>query len=268
MQGGATLQLRKGQLNCGAELACMLLDAYTTDSTPATEESVDRVLHVLSAFPSEQRKENNEEEEEEPPIEQCSKVASATVKWLKKVSGLAYAPQIYGNVASYITRCLGWMGLGLAMPHYARSNDYQSFSSAVAAAVGDGLPGEEDLFIARAALHIASTLPSPCFPGTPAISSLTRARDFLSTYPTVAGHAVPSTPLIHFLDLYLEALEKKSSPLVDVLLNKYKISLDRDPSLWDLIERSRGMYAPAPVAPMPGMFGDLFRSMMMPGVGS
>lgn len=267
-QAGAELQLRKGQLNCGVELACMLLDAYTTDSAPATDESVDRVLRVLRAFPSEQINEKDEEEEEEPPIDQCSKVASATVKWLKKVSGLAYAPQIYGSVASYITRCLGWMGLGLAMPHYARSNDCQSFASAVAAAAGQGYPGEEDLFIARATLHTASTPPSPSFPGTPAINSLKRARDFLSTYPIAAGHAVPSTPLVHFLDLYLEALEKQSSPLVDVLLEKYKLTLDRDPSLWDLIEKSRSMYAPAPRAPMPGMFGDLFRSMMMPGLGS
>lgn len=244
----------------------MLLDAYTTDSTTATEELVGRVLRVLSAFPSEQTKENDKKEEEEPPIDQCLKVASAANKWLKKVSGLAYAPQINENLASYITKCLGWMGLGLAMPHYARSNDFFSFASAVAAAVREGHPGEEDLFIARAALHIASALPYPSFPGTPATTSLERAREFLSTYPTAAGHAVPSTPLIHFLDLYLEALEKKSSPLVDVLLNKYKITLDRDPSLWDLIGRSRGIYAP--VVQMQGMFGDLFRSMMMPGVGS
>jgi golgi to ER traffic protein 4 len=242
----------------------MLLDAYTTDSTPASDESVDRVLRVLSAFPVESKNEI-EEEEEEPPIDQCSKVASAAVKWLKKVAGLAYAPQIYGNVASYITKCLGWMGLGIAMPHYARSNDFSSFASAVAAAADEGQPGEEDLFIARAVLSTASTVPSPTLPGTPAVTSLKRAREFLSIYPTAAGHAVPSTPLTHFLDLYLEALEKKSSPLVDILVDKYKITLERDPSLWDLIEKSRSIFAPAPVAPMPGLFGDLFRSMMMPG---
>lgn len=79
-QGGALLQLKKGQVNCGTELACMLLDAYTNDATPATEESVQRVLRVLSAFPAEQK----ESEVEEPPIESCSKVATAAVKWLKK----------------------------------------------------------------------------------------------------------------------------------------------------------------------------------------
>lgn len=159
------------------------------------------------------------------------------------------------------------MGLGLAMPHYARSNNFSSFASAVEAAVKEANPGEEDLFIARAVLQIASTVPSSPPHGTPAVTSLVRARDFLSTYPTAAEHAVPSTPLTHFLDLYLEALEKKSSPLVDILLEKYKVTLERDPSLWELIEKSRNMYAPAPVAPMPGLFGDLFRSMMMPGLG-
>jgi hypothetical protein len=245
----------------------MLLDAYTTDSTPATDASVGCVLRVLSSFPSEATKETDNEDEEEPPIEQCSKVASAAVKWLKKVSGLSHAPEIYGIVASYITECLGWMGLGLAMPHYARSNNFFPFGDAVAAAVSHSHPGEEDLFIARAVLTIVATIPSPSEPGTPAMNSIQRAGHFLPAYQASGQRPLPSTPLLRFLDLYLEALEKRSSPLVDVLLEKYEITLNRDPSLLELIEKSRAMYAPAPVPQMPGMFGELFRSMMMPGRG-
>lgn len=245
----------------------MLLDAYTTDVTQATEESVGRVIRVLSAFPCQQNKGNSEQEDDDPPIEQHSKVATAAVKWLKKVFGLSYAPKIYGNVACYMTRCLGWMGLGLAMPYYARSYDLQEFADAVAAAVKEAHPGEEDLFIARAVLHTAATVPSPPPPGCPAMSSFDRARAVLGHYPLATGQPEPSTPLVHFLHLYLQALEKRSSPLVDLLLEKYKITLDRDPSLLELIDRSRSMYAPAPVAPMSGIFGDMFRSMMMPGIG-
>ena len=58
----------------------MLIDAYTTDLTPASEESVQRVLHMLSAFPTEPQT----SEELEPPIDGCSKVASAAIKWLVK----------------------------------------------------------------------------------------------------------------------------------------------------------------------------------------
>ena len=79
MQGGALLQLRKGQLNCGAELGSMLVDAYTTDITPANEEAVQRVINIMEAFPNEARL-----EDEDPPIERCTKVASGAVKWLKK----------------------------------------------------------------------------------------------------------------------------------------------------------------------------------------
>lgn len=79
MQGGALLQLRKGQLNCGAELGTMLVDAYTTDAVPGSEEAVGRVLNIMDAFPNEARL-----EDEDPPIERCTKVASAAVKWLKK----------------------------------------------------------------------------------------------------------------------------------------------------------------------------------------
>ena len=159
------------------------------------------------------------------------------------------------------------MGLGLAMPQYARSNDFSSFAAAVAAAVKEAHPSEEDLFITQAALEIVAAGPFTSTNAASSNNSIQRAREFLSAYPTAAGHAVPSTPLTHFLNLYLEALEKISSPLVDILLEKYTVTLERDRSFLELIEKSRSKYAPAPQAQMPGLFGNLFRSMMMPGQG-
>ena len=146
------------------------------------------------------------------------------------------------------------------MPHYVRSNDSAAFAAAVASAAAHGEPSEEDLFITRAVLYTASTRPVH---GT--VTSLARAKDVLARYPEAAGHAVPATPLIHFLELLLEALEKRSHVLVDVLLGKYESSLDRDPSLEELTQKCSDMWAPKPVAPGGGLFGDLFRSMLMPG---
>ena len=154
------------------------------------------------------------------------------------------------------------MGLGIAMPYYARSQDLSAFAVAVAAAAAHGTADEEDLFIVRAVLHTACSRPAA--QGSSGVTSLSRARELLEKYSAAAGHAVPETPLLHFLDLFLEALEKRASPLVDVLLKKYEVSLQRDPSMVELVERAREMFAPAPIAPMPGMFGSLFRSMMMP----
>ena len=156
-------------------------------------------------------------------------------------------------------RCLGWTGLGVATPHFVRSDKLSEFSSAIATSAAQGYPREEDLFIARAVLNTAST--KPCYGS---VTSLARAQEVLAEYAVAAGHAVPATPLTRFLGLFLEALDKRSPALVDVLLQRYSESLYRDDSLWDLVGKARDIYAPAPVAPMPGIFGDLFRSMLMP----
>ena len=57
----------------------MLVDAYVTDACPATQEAVQRVLNIMEAFPTQPHG-----EDEEPPIDRCTKVVSAAVKWLKK----------------------------------------------------------------------------------------------------------------------------------------------------------------------------------------
>lgn len=175
------------------------------------------------------------------------------------MDGLEYAPRIYGQLALYIMRCLGWTGLGVATPNFVRSDNLKEFAEAVVASVAQGNPGEEDLFIARAVLHTVSTKPLHA-----SVTSITRAREVLAHYATAAGHALPDTPLMHFITLFIEALEKRSVPLVDILLQEYAESLYRDESLWDLVGKARDIYAPAPVAAMPGIFGDLFRSMLMP----
>lgn len=71
-------QLGAGQLNAGTELGCMLAEAYTTDAAPAEAAAVGRLLRVLAAFPTAPAS-----DDDDPPVEACSKVASAAVKWMK-----------------------------------------------------------------------------------------------------------------------------------------------------------------------------------------
>lgn len=77
LQSGSILQLKHSQANCGTELAIMLLDAYITDNTPATTESLGRILHIIEAFPT-----IPSSEDEDPPIERCNKIISQSLKWL------------------------------------------------------------------------------------------------------------------------------------------------------------------------------------------
>lgn len=137
-----------------------------------------------------------------------------------------------------------------------------------------GKAAEQDLFLARTTLLLLSTpQPYPLLTG----NSLQRARQYLDNdYPEVfekmmreSGATGPergekdagNTPLVHFLRLFVEALEKKKPELADLLLDKYSKFLDRDPMLMELAIKSKEMYAPSGrvLPPIHGMFGDLFK---------
>ncbi len=49
LQEGARLQLQRGQLNCGAELCQLLVEAYVADKLQPTDEAVSSELQRLPA---------------------------------------------------------------------------------------------------------------------------------------------------------------------------------------------------------------------------
>ncbi len=78
-QEGARLQLQKGQINCGVELALLLVEAYRADGLPPSEEAVERLNLLLDAFPRQGRPAGAD-----PPVGECSRVVAAAVKWLRR----------------------------------------------------------------------------------------------------------------------------------------------------------------------------------------
>lgn len=193
MQQGALLQLKFGQVNCATELGCMLADAYTTDATPADEGSVLRILSLIDAFTTE-----GDSPDAEPPIGSATKIVSATLKWLSKVHGEGFAPAVHNAFAAYITRCLGWRGLGIATPHYALCSDVGAFVVAVAEGIKHGQAYEEDLFVTRAALSLAAARQQPG-----QLDGIRRAQEFLLEYEKQMDRPL-DTPLINFLRMFLE----------------------------------------------------------------
>jgi hypothetical protein len=174
---------------------------------------------------------------------------------------------VEGALAAHITRCLGWAGLGTALPHYARSDDVWGLAAALAEGAAHAAPEEEDLLLARAALQIACTGPR----GARARQPIALAEGLLATYREVAGRALPTTPLMNFVGLFLEALDLAARPLAEMLLQRYRPALERDPSLRELAERcAAARLGPAAggggggTAGLPPMFGDLFQQILGP----
>lgn len=171
--------------------------------------------------------------------------------------------RLEGRLAAYITASLGSQGLGYALPHYAAAGDATSMCAAVAAAAAAGRPEEEGLFVARAALTLAAAVPPPAAPLAVALQQqLAAAQQVLGgAYAAAAGHAVPDTPLIHFTALFLEALGRQSNELAQLLLQRYQLSIDRDPTLWKLVMKCRGVHLP-PVPGSGGGMADMLSSML------
>ncbi|KAM3347189.1 hypothetical protein ACQJBY_021262 [Aegilops geniculata] len=51
LQSGATIQLKHGQVTCGAELAVLFVDTLVKGQFPYNEETFDRVRKIYEAFP-------------------------------------------------------------------------------------------------------------------------------------------------------------------------------------------------------------------------
>ncbi len=70
--------------SCPADSPCnpggiLLLQAYEADNVAPSEAAVQRVLDIISSFPK-----AGPSEGYEPPVEDCSRLAAAAVKWLRK----------------------------------------------------------------------------------------------------------------------------------------------------------------------------------------
>lgn len=178
--------------------------------------------------------------------------------------------QLEGRLAAYVTASLGWQGLGFALPHYARAGDAAAMAAAVAAAAAEGSSEEEELFVARAALTMAAARPPPAAPASVARQQqLDAARHLLGgAYAAAAGHAPPDTPLLHFVSLFLEAMGRGSPDLAQLLQQRYQPSIERDPALWQLLDRCRSLHLPAAagggMGGMGGMLSDVLGMLAQP----
>lgn len=264
LQRGALLQLEKGQFSCGVELANMLTEVYVKDSANTSKENVDRIFSILSAFPVQP----DENEGIENTVSCHLAMVAGAVKWLKKSPSpdtAEFIATLHLSHAEYITSLLGWIGLGAAMPHYAKAPTVAPLARALFSACRRSgranVDAEEDLFLLRGALQCV--ISPPATSPESLSSGIDKSQQLLQEYESLVGCPLPHTPLMNFLRLFLEALRHKSAPLVQLLIEKYKPSLERDSSLLGLVRKSADLHAPS-VTMMngAGLFGNLFRSLV------
>jgi hypothetical protein len=143
-----------------------------------------------------------------------------------------------------------------AEKHFLRSDAPEAFARAVLAWAGEGLAEERDLFVARAVLRTLGT------------RNLRLANKVLISSLELAQPPLPHSPLINFLRFLCLTLERDAYPLMQMLRNKYKASLARDPAFGPLLDQIATAFYPRQAAPAGGVGGggmaDLMRAFLNP----
>ncbi len=227
LASGAAQQFASGQLTCGAELLGLLVDAYVTDGMEPASQALSSVLDVMRALPTAARPLLAAGSVDEPPaeLEDVSRAVMAAIKWAHKGGADSAVEQLHDAFAEWTLSAYGWRQFGKAALHFSRGADAAGYAAALAGVVAQADPREAPLFVARAVLQTLA-----CAHARSADRQLRHAEQLL----VACGAALPelaSTPLAHFCELLLQALQLRRHALLGLLRERYATSLAWDPAL-------------------------------------
>lgn len=258
LEEGACMQLGRGQFNCGLELALLLAEDYSSDKLPVSEVAIQRLITILRAWPT------GDEATEES--EGATRFIGAALKWCRSCGDRGEdSALLHDSLAKYLWETLNIKGLAAVTAHFARGRDYYSFAAIIFEAAAQGSPEEEDLFLARALLQTLLIGPA----GRSAAAAEARREmvlgcsDILNGYECMSRRLLPRTPLVNFLRLLLEALDKHSSlNLMRILRREYAPTLQRDPTFKTMLDRIEELWFGArQQGGMGGMLGNIMQML-------
>ncbi|EIE25182.1 hypothetical protein COCSUDRAFT_65140 [Coccomyxa subellipsoidea C-169] len=250
LQQGARLQLKGDQLTCGSELALLLIHDLEADGFKLSE--LHRITDLLECI-----RKPYTESRDSPEIKEATKITSAAIRWVKKMGDEEAAKKLHSTLAALICKCQGAEGLLAASEHFSRGDDPAAFAAYLADVSSKGSHSEHDLILTRAVLQVlavgrASQLDM----------QLAFARELMGGFSnrTASAAASISTPLTHFLEFLLQALDGRSLSLLELLQKEYSHSLARDPDLGEMLETVKQTYFPSMGGQgMSSLLGNIFQ---------
>jgi hypothetical protein len=255
LRAGAVQQLSSNQINCGMELANMLLEAYTANREAASADTLGSIQAILEALPQPLQLADPESTSE---LEETSRFVMAALKWANKQGAAAAVQQIHDAYAAWIYAAFGWRQFSKAALHYSRGADATAYAAAIEAVSSQAGGSEADLFVTRAVLQTLA-----CAHAATKDRQLKHAADLLQActqlQPRLAG-----LPLTHFCELLLQALALRKPSLVTLLQSRYQPRLELDPSFdafLSTIEQTYFNIMPAAGAGG-GLLGGLLKSLL------
>ncbi|KAG0623105.1 hypothetical protein M758_3G148600 [Ceratodon purpureus] len=197
-------------------------------------------------------------------VEGCTSFLRAALKWSIETGGFSRgAPELHDMLGQYI-----WtespapvctpnqhQEMMKASQHFVRGNQPEAFAKVVVECMNKCYPSEADLVIARAVMLYLSL-------GN--LRDANRLWDSVRQRLSDSSQDFPDSPLLHFVKFLLSTLERDALPLFRMLRQKYKPSLDRDPSLEEYLDEvAERFYNVQRRNGMQGMLGDFMKMFAM-----
>ncbi|KAG9445315.1 hypothetical protein H6P81_016655 [Aristolochia fimbriata] len=264
LQSGASLQLKQGQVTCGAELAVLFVDTLVKGKFECNEDKLDRIRKIYKEFPcvsvpqqvgvdEDMQKLSEALGAAKIRVEGCSSFLKAAIRWSAEFGAPQNgSPELHDMLAEYIYSESPEMDMAKVSLHFVRGSHPEKFASTLVNFMGKCYPGEDDLAIARAVLMYL------------ALGNLRLANyllDEVRKQLKAKDLEFPRSDLIKFILYLLQTLERDALPLFRILRQNFKTCIEREPAfdelLDDIAERFYGVRRKSGL----GMFGDLFKMM-------
>ncbi|XP_022748491.1 Golgi to ER traffic protein 4 homolog isoform X1 [Durio zibethinus] len=263
LHSGACLQLKHGQVTCGAELAVLFVETLVKGKIPYDEDILDRVRKIYKVFPQIPLPSNlgvDDDVQEltealgaaKTRVEGCSSFLRAAIKWSAEFGAHRNGdPELHVMLAEYIYSESPELDMARVSYYFVRGNNPKKFASALVNFMGKCYPGEGDMAIARAVLLYLS------------MGNLRDANCLMDELKEqVASQELnfPQSDLIQFISCLLLTLETEALPLFNILRVNFTSSIDREPAFNALLDDiAEKFYGVKRRNPLEGMFGELFK---------
>ena len=224
---GCKLLLPRGDVTAGSELALTLSKGYLESELAFRPEHLERAQAIVAAFPDASALEHDEEKCKWAVV-MCEKFVAQASRWCATHGQKIEAATLYMKLGRYTQRVLGGRYAGRALLYAMRANCVNDIVSIMQAVVTGGKPHEEELVLAKVVLQY---LNFHCQTLAHFAVYAKVAKMLLEAYEKETGRTLPDTPLVHFVQLSLEALTLESVDLFTGLRERYTFALGQDAAI-------------------------------------
>ncbi|KMZ70054.1 Golgi to ER traffic protein 4 [Zostera marina] len=267
LQSGASLQLKYGQVTCGAELAVLFVGILVNGKILCNEEILDRVEKIFGNFPHISlpqqlvvdedaiQKISQSVIEAKLRVEGCSSFLKAAIKWSAEFGEHKNgSPELYSLLAEYIYSESPELDMAKISVYFIKGKNPGKLAFTLVSFMDKCYPGEDDLAIARAVLLYLSQ---------EGLKNANYLMNELRKNLESKKLGFPQSELIQFIVYLLQTLAKDNSlPLFRLLRKKYEPSIDREALFEELLDAiEEKFYGVQHRSGLEMIFGDILNIM-------